>query len=100
MRRKGDAQEAKAISGAYCTNIERKTPLYIGLLKSMMGHSEGASGIASLIKMLIVYENECIPANLHLNQLKSEIKQLSPFLNAVTQNTDYIPGSFLINNIN
>ena len=95
----GDSEEAKAISRAYCENTGRKTPIFIGLSKSLMGHAEGASGIGSLIKMLIAYENECIPANLHLNQLKSEIKQLSPLMIAVRQNTKYIPGCLSLSQI-
>lgn len=86
----GDSQEAKAILEAYCK--DRKTKLPVGLLKSNIGHGEGASGVASLVKLLIVYENKRIPANLNLKTLKSEIAEMVPPLIPITENTDYEPG--------
>ncbi|CAG2176498.1 unnamed protein product [Oppiella nova] len=68
----GDTQEVKAIYNAYCKAPGRQTPLPLGVVKSNLGHSEGGSGITSIIKVLISYENECIPPNRNLNQLKSE----------------------------
>ncbi|OTF79626.1 hypothetical protein BLA29_004943, partial [Euroglyphus maynei] len=67
----GDPQEAKAIVEAYCKN--RKDKLPIGLIKSNIGHGEGASGVASLSKLCIVYENKKIPANLNLKKIKTDI---------------------------
>ena len=86
----GDPQEAKAILDAYCK--DRKTELPVGLLKSNIGHGEGASGVASLAKLLIVYENKKIPACLNLKNLKSEIAEMVPPLIPVTENRDYEPG--------
>ncbi|CAG2178215.1 unnamed protein product, partial [Oppiella nova] len=69
----GDVEEVKAIYNAYCKIPGRKTPLLIGALKSNLGHTEAGSGMASIIKMLISYENECIPPNINLNELKDEL---------------------------
>lgn len=86
----GDLQEAKAILKAYCGG--RKEPLPIGLLKSNIGHGEGASGVASLSKVCILYENGKIPANLNLNTIKEDIAEMVPPLDPVVQNRDYEPG--------
>ncbi|CAG2103817.1 unnamed protein product, partial [Medioppia subpectinata] len=86
----GDPQEAKAILEAYCK--DRATTLPVGLLKSNIGHGEGASGVASLAKLMIVYENKRIPANINMNTLKSDIATMCPPLVPVTKNRDYEPG--------
>lgn len=86
----GDPQEARAILNAYCKNRKNKLP--IGLLKSNIGHGEGASGVASISKLCIVYENKKIPANLNLNKIKSDIAVMVPPLDPVTENRDYEPG--------
>ncbi len=91
----GDLQEAKAIYDAYC--IGRKVPLPIGLLKSNVGHGEGASGVTSIAKTIITFENECIPPNLNLNKLKPEIAELGDILNPVNDNLPYIPGISSLN---
>ncbi len=86
----GDIQEAKAIYNAYCK--DRTEPLYVGLLKSNIGHGEGASGLSAITKVVISYENKCIPANLNLKKLKSTIAEMSPPLLPVNDNLPYSPG--------
>jgi acyl transferase domain-containing protein len=61
-------------------------------LKSNIGHGEGASGVASLTKVIIAYENQCIPANLNLKKLKSSIALMSPPFFPVNDNLPYTPG--------
>jgi len=61
-------------------------------LKSNIGHSEGASGVAAITKVIIIYENKCIPANLNLKKLKSSIAEVSPPLLPVNDNLPYTPG--------
>lgn len=45
-------------------------------VKSNMGHSEPASGLCSLAKVLISFENKCIPANLHLETINPDLTPL------------------------
>ncbi|KAL9115277.1 MAG: hypothetical protein Q9187_007346 [Circinaria calcarea] len=56
----GDFVEASAINAAFGQN---KHPLYVGALKSNIGHLEGASGLAGLIKTVLVLEKAVIPPN-------------------------------------
>ncbi|XP_062142806.1 fatty acid synthase [Drosophila sulfurigaster albostrigata] len=62
----GDPQEVNSITDFFCKN--RTTPLLIGSVKSNMGHSEPASGVCSVAKILIAMEEGVIPANLHYNK--------------------------------
>ena len=88
----GDTQEAKAIFNAYCVRPKRKESLPIGLLKSNIGHTEAASGLASIVKCLIAFENECIPSNLHLTKIKPSIVEMCPPLKPINENMSYTPG--------
>ncbi|PYH35667.1 polyketide synthase [Aspergillus neoniger CBS 115656] len=57
----GDPIEANAIGQAFshCRSVE--DPLYIGAVKANIGHLEGASGLAGLIKTILVLEHGIIP---------------------------------------
>ncbi|KAK1468240.1 mycocerosic acid synthase [Colletotrichum melonis] len=59
----GDPTEAAAISEMFTRYRSAKEPLYIGALKSNIGHTEGNSGIASFIKGVLCVERGIIPAN-------------------------------------
>ncbi len=48
--------------------------------------------MAAVIKVLISYENKCIPANLNLEKLKSNIAEMSPPLIPVNDNLPFTPG--------
>ncbi|KYN15123.1 PREDICTED: fatty acid synthase-like [Trachymyrmex cornetzi] len=61
----GDPEEINSVDELFCKG--RKTPLLIGSVKSNMGHSEPASGLCSIAKVLIAMEAGVIPANLHFN---------------------------------
>lgn len=59
----GDPLEASAIGAVFGSQRSEVDPLYIGALKSNIGHLEGASGIAGLIKSILVLERGVIPPN-------------------------------------
>ena len=69
----GDPAEAYAITRVFEDCRDRKTPLYIGALKSNIGHLEGASGIAALIKTVLVLEKGIIPPNPNFVALNPKI---------------------------
>ncbi|MDP2389638.1 MAG: polyketide synthase, partial [Acidobacteriota bacterium] len=61
----GDPIEARSLSASYCVTGDRHAPLWIGSVKSNIGHLEGAAGIASLIKTVLVLQHGAIPPSLH-----------------------------------
>ncbi|KAK9880938.1 hypothetical protein WA026_013269 [Henosepilachna vigintioctopunctata] len=71
----GDPQEVNSIADFFCKN--RKDPLLIGSVKSNMGHSEGASAMCSIAKILIAMEEGMIPANLHFKNANTDIPALT-----------------------
>lgn len=54
----GDAVEMTSVLNVFSP---RSDPLYLGSAKSNIGHAESASGVASLIKVLLMMENSAIP---------------------------------------
>nr|CAI5843926.1 unnamed protein product [Callosobruchus analis] len=54
----------------------RKEPLLVGSLKSNIGHSEPASGIASITKVIHAMETGMIPPNINVGELNPSIPAL------------------------
>ena len=87
----GDPQETRAIADVFCK--QRNGPLLIGAVKSNLGHSEPASGLCSLAKVLISLENKCIPANLHFESPNTNIESLNKgLIKPINENTKYDGG--------
>ncbi|KAF8850740.1 hypothetical protein BDZ45DRAFT_184816 [Acephala macrosclerotiorum] len=68
----GDPVEAGAIAAAW-SGRKSDTPLYIGAIKSNIGHLEGASGVAGLIKAVQVLEKAIIPPNINFEKVNPKI---------------------------
>lgn len=59
----GDGAELDGISKVFCQ--DRDSPLFVGSIKSNIGHLESASGLAALIKAVLILEHEAIPPNVN-----------------------------------
>jgi acyl transferase domain-containing protein len=62
----GDAIEVTALRRVFTDEIDR--PVFLGSVKSSIGHLDTASGIASLIKAVLMVEHGKVPANLHFSE--------------------------------
>ncbi|KAK7927597.1 hypothetical protein PG985_004595 [Apiospora marii] len=67
----GDPLEAKAILNTIGTN--RTSDLYVGSVKTNIGHLEGAAGVAGVIKASLIVERGLIPRNLWFEKLNAQI---------------------------
>ncbi|EKG19785.1 Beta-ketoacyl synthase [Macrophomina phaseolina MS6] len=67
----GDPIEANAIGSVFAQ--ARSTPLMVGSIKSNVGHLEGASGLAGIIKATMSVEAAKIFPNMHFNTPNPEI---------------------------
>ena len=70
----GDPEELAALDQVFCKG--RQTPLLIGSVKSNMGHSEPASGLCSVVKVLIAMEHGLIPPNLYFSNPRQDVEGL------------------------
>jgi acyl transferase domain-containing protein len=69
----GDPIEMAAINAVYSGSHTSHNPLVIGCLKTNIGHCEAASGIASLIKIILSLQHNLIPKHLHFKSLNPRI---------------------------
>ncbi|HRI66026.1 MAG TPA: SDR family NAD(P)-dependent oxidoreductase, partial [Polyangium sp.] len=69
----GDPIEADALRAVFGKTRSDASNLYLGALKTNIGHLESAAGVASVIKVLSVLQHERIPANLHFHALNPRI---------------------------
>ncbi|MBU1171671.1 MAG: hypothetical protein KKD44_19125 [Proteobacteria bacterium] len=82
----GDPIEITALQNTIARN--RKTPCYLGSVKSNVGHLESAAGIAGIIKSLLILNHGSIPPNLHFVTPNQYIDFESFNLKVVSQQTD------------
>ncbi|RZB39148.1 ketoacyl-synt, Ketoacyl-synt C, PS-DH and/or Thiolase N domain containing protein [Asbolus verrucosus] len=83
----GDLQEEAAVDCAL--GKKRQKPLLVGSVKSSIGHTEPASGLCSIIKVIIAMETGLIAPNINLNKIKEGMEGFEQGrLNAVTELTE------------
>ncbi|KAF7587147.1 hypothetical protein BBP40_007675 [Aspergillus hancockii] len=64
----GDPIEAAALHAVFGEGRTSRRPLYVGSLKSNVGHTESASGVISIIKTAMMLEKELILPNCNFEQ--------------------------------
>jgi acyl transferase domain-containing protein len=70
----GDEEEIMSISKVFIEEPKRDTDLYVGSIKGNIGHLEASSGIAGLIKLVLVLRHGHIPPNLNFEKPKPFLK--------------------------
>ncbi|KAJ0124549.1 hypothetical protein J7T55_005887 [Diaporthe amygdali] len=94
----GDPREARAIANAFfgdnegaTANSNEKSPrkILVGSIKTIIGHTEGAAGLAGILKVVVAMQNSCVPGNLHHDSLNPSVRPFYENLQIPTQALDW-----------
>ncbi|EME39092.1 polyketide synthase [Dothistroma septosporum NZE10] len=93
----GDAVEMESVLSVFAPNEQfrgKDQPLYVGSAKANIGHGEGVSGVTSLIKVLLMMQNNTIPPHCGIKP-GSKINHNYPDLAARNVHIAFEPKPFL-----
>ncbi|OLN97460.1 Lovastatin nonaketide synthase 1 [Colletotrichum chlorophyti] len=88
----GDPQEAEAIATAFfgegAAGIAETPNLFVGSLKTVIGHTEGTAGIAGLLKASLAVQHGIVPPNMLFENLSPRVE---PFYQRLRITTEALP---------
>lgn len=97
----GDPVEAEAVRTAFFHQSPKKVDggnepggndiLYVGSVKTVIGHLEGSAGLAGLLKASLAVQHGVIPPNMHFQRLNPKIEPFYHHLRVPTQVTPWPP---------
>ncbi|KAI0146863.1 ketoacyl-synt-domain-containing protein [Xylariaceae sp. FL1272] len=70
----GDGAELAGISRVFCSDRDASSPFTVGSIKSNIGHTECVSGLAALIKSILILEKGQIPPNVNYEHQRENLE--------------------------